>query len=37
MFETRGPDTATAQAADADHLQQGYDNVWQGLERHFRS
>jgi homogentisate 1,2-dioxygenase len=37
MFETRWPVTATAQAATATHLQQGYDDVWQGLERHFRS
>ncbi|MFG3498345.1 homogentisate 1,2-dioxygenase [Streptomyces sp. NPDC047928] len=37
MFETRWPIAATAQAANADHLQQGYDDVWQGLERHFRS
>ncbi|MEU0275023.1 homogentisate 1,2-dioxygenase [Streptomyces sp. NPDC006307] len=37
MFETRWPVTATAQAANADHLQRGYDDVWQGLERHFRS
>ncbi|MEV0963672.1 homogentisate 1,2-dioxygenase [Streptomyces sp. NPDC049910] len=37
MFETRWPVTATAQAAKADHLQSGYDDVWQGLERHFRS
>ncbi|MEV3993254.1 homogentisate 1,2-dioxygenase [Streptomyces sp. NPDC049837] len=36
MFETRWPVTATAQAANADHLQRGYDDVWQGLERHFR-
>ncbi|MBM9622468.1 homogentisate 1,2-dioxygenase [Streptomyces zhihengii] len=36
MFETRWPVTATAQAAGAAHLQKGYDNVWQGLERHFR-
>ncbi|WP_411114753.1 homogentisate 1,2-dioxygenase [Streptomyces sp. 029-5] len=36
MFETRWPVTATAQAAGAGHLQRGYDNVWQGLERHFR-
>ncbi|MFJ9033309.1 homogentisate 1,2-dioxygenase [Streptomyces sp. NPDC102274] len=36
MFETRWPVTATAQAAGATHLQRGYDNVWQGLERHFR-
>ncbi|MFD5426316.1 homogentisate 1,2-dioxygenase [Streptomyces sp. NPDC127084] len=36
MFETRWPVTATRQAAGAGHLQQGYDDVWQGLERHFR-
>ncbi|MFI6082289.1 homogentisate 1,2-dioxygenase [Streptomyces sp. NPDC051217] len=36
MFETRWPVTATAQAATAGHLQTGYDEVWQGLERHFR-
>ncbi|MFF4157714.1 homogentisate 1,2-dioxygenase [Streptomyces sp. NPDC001678] len=36
MFETRWPMTLTAQAAEADHLQTGYDRVWQGLERHFR-
>ncbi|MEU0660808.1 MULTISPECIES: homogentisate 1,2-dioxygenase [Streptomyces] len=36
MFETRWPITATGQAAEADHLQRGYDDVWQGLERHFR-
>ncbi|MFH8345672.1 homogentisate 1,2-dioxygenase [Streptomyces sp. NPDC018045] len=36
MFETRWPVTLTPQAADADHLQGGYDRVWQGLERHFR-
>ncbi|MGO4757747.1 homogentisate 1,2-dioxygenase domain-containing protein, partial [Streptomyces sp. 2MCAF27] len=36
MFETRWPVTATRQAREADHLQQGYDDVWQGLERHFR-
>ncbi|QKW05687.1 homogentisate 1,2-dioxygenase [Streptomyces sp. NA04227] len=35
MFETRWPVVATAQAARADHLQSGYDDVWQGLERHF--
>jgi homogentisate 1,2-dioxygenase len=28
--------TTTPQAAAADHLQKGYDDVWQGLERHFR-
>ncbi|MFE1791773.1 homogentisate 1,2-dioxygenase [Streptomyces sp. NPDC059525] len=37
MFETRWPITATAQAAAADHLQHGYDDVWEGLERHFRA
>jgi homogentisate 1,2-dioxygenase len=36
MFETRWPMTTTAQAMDAGHLQQDYDDVWQGLERHFR-
>src|SRR5690349_18121950 len=36
MFETRWPVTATAQAAEADHLQRGYDDVWQGLSRNFR-
>ncbi|QKV95801.1 homogentisate 1,2-dioxygenase [Streptomyces sp. NA02950] len=36
MFETRWPVTATPQAMAADHLQTGYDDVWQGLERHFR-
>ncbi|MER7520634.1 homogentisate 1,2-dioxygenase [Streptomyces sp. NPDC126499] len=36
MFETRWPVAVTAQAAEADHLQRGYDDVWQGLERHFR-
>ncbi|MFH8408346.1 homogentisate 1,2-dioxygenase [Streptomyces sp. NPDC018019] len=36
MFETRWPVTLTEQAAGADHLQSGYDRVWQGLERHFR-
>ncbi|EGX58385.1 homogentisate 1,2-dioxygenase [Streptomyces zinciresistens K42] len=36
MFETRWPVTLTAQAAGAGHLQQRYDDVWQGLERHFR-
>ncbi|HZG02449.1 MAG TPA: homogentisate 1,2-dioxygenase [Streptomyces sp.] len=35
MFETRWPVTLTAQARDAGHLQRGYDEVWQGLERHF--
>ncbi|MFE9403136.1 homogentisate 1,2-dioxygenase [Streptomyces sp. NPDC006530] len=37
MFETRWPVTATEQAATAGHLQRGYDDVWQGLQRHFRS
>ncbi|MEC4018547.1 homogentisate 1,2-dioxygenase [Streptomyces sp. H27-D2] len=37
MFETRWPVAATAQAMEADHLQGGYDDVWQGLERHFSS
>ncbi|MFG2995570.1 homogentisate 1,2-dioxygenase [Streptomyces sp. NPDC048340] len=37
MFETRWPITATAQAAGADHLQSAYDDVWQGLQRHFRA
>lgn len=37
MFETRWPITATAQAAGADHLQSGYDDVWEGLQRHFRA
>jgi homogentisate 1,2-dioxygenase len=36
MFETRWPVTPTAQALSADHLQQGYDDVWQGLQRNFR-
>ncbi|MFP8941434.1 homogentisate 1,2-dioxygenase [Streptomyces fenghuangensis] len=36
MFETRWPVTLTAQARDAGHLQHDYDDVWQGLERHFR-
>ncbi|MFF2653474.1 homogentisate 1,2-dioxygenase [Streptomyces sp. NPDC058045] len=35
MFETRWPVTATAQAAGAGHLQPRYDDVWQGLQRHF--
>ncbi|MBW1602210.1 homogentisate 1,2-dioxygenase [Streptomyces sp. JJ66] len=36
MFETRWPVTATAQALGAGHRQQDYDDVWQGLQRHFR-
>ena len=35
MFETRWPVTLTGQAADCEHLQRDYDDVWQGLERHF--
>lgn len=35
MFETRWPILMTAQAADAEHLQRGYDDVWSGLQRHF--
>ncbi|MFD7551742.1 homogentisate 1,2-dioxygenase [Streptomyces sp. NPDC059816] len=37
MFETRWPVVTTALAAGADHLQRGYDDVWHGLERHFRN
>ncbi|MFC6065834.1 homogentisate 1,2-dioxygenase [Streptomyces ochraceiscleroticus] len=33
MFETRWPVLLTEQARTADHLQSGYDDVWQGLER----
>ncbi|WP_420032825.1 homogentisate 1,2-dioxygenase [Streptomyces sp. cg28] len=36
MFETRWPVTATARATEAGHLQRAYDDVWRGLERHFR-
>ncbi|MCK7623171.1 homogentisate 1,2-dioxygenase [Streptomyces sp. RS10V-4] len=36
MFETRWPLTLTEQARDAGHRQRGYDDVWQGLQRHFR-
>ncbi|MEU2868233.1 homogentisate 1,2-dioxygenase [Streptomyces olivoreticuli] len=36
MFETRWPITMTERARTADHLQPGYDDVWQGLERHYR-
>ncbi|WP_371672526.1 homogentisate 1,2-dioxygenase [Streptomyces sp. NBC_00289] len=36
MFETRWPVTLTSHAAHAEHLQPGYDDVWRGLERHFR-
>ncbi|WP_314173096.1 homogentisate 1,2-dioxygenase [Streptomyces winkii] len=35
MFETRWPVIPTAQALEADHLQTGYDEVWQGLQREF--
>lgn len=37
MFETRWPVTATSQAMTAGHRQRDYDDVWQGLERNFRS
>ncbi|MBW1599279.1 homogentisate 1,2-dioxygenase [Streptomyces sp. JJ38] len=37
MFETRWPVVATGQAMDAGHRQHDYDEVWQGLERHFRN
>ncbi|MEU3751206.1 homogentisate 1,2-dioxygenase [Streptomyces olivoreticuli] len=36
MFETRWPVMTTERARTADHLQTGYDDVWQGLERHYR-
>ncbi|MFF0727069.1 homogentisate 1,2-dioxygenase [Streptomyces sp. NPDC004134] len=36
MFETRWPVTLTPQARDAEHLQQGYDDVWRGLRQEFR-
>lgn len=36
MFETRWPVIPTAQALDAGHLQAGYDDVWEGLQRSFR-
>ncbi|AIA02706.1 homogentisate 1,2-dioxygenase [Streptomyces noursei] len=36
MFETRWPLTLTEQARDAGHRQRAYDDVWQGLQRHFR-
>ena len=35
MFETRWPIVPTRQALAADHRQDGYDQVWQGLQRHF--
>ncbi|MDJ0343114.1 homogentisate 1,2-dioxygenase [Streptomyces sp. H10-C2] len=37
MFETRWPVVPTAGALTADHRQEGYDQVWHGLERHFRA
>lgn len=36
MFETRWPLSLTPQAARAEHLQEGYDDVWNSFERHFR-
>jgi homogentisate 1,2-dioxygenase len=36
MFETRWPVIPTGQALAAGHLQSGYDDVWQGLQRRFR-
>ncbi|HEV7627157.1 MAG TPA: homogentisate 1,2-dioxygenase [Streptomyces sp.] len=36
MFETRWPVIPTAQALEAEHLQPGYDDVWQGLQRRFQ-
>ncbi|MCM2578200.1 homogentisate 1,2-dioxygenase [Streptomyces meridianus] len=35
MFETRWPVTATPQALTGPQLQKRYDDVWQGLERHW--
>jgi homogentisate 1,2-dioxygenase len=35
MFETRWPIVPTGFAMAAGHRQSGYDQVWQGLERHF--
>ncbi|MDI5966297.1 homogentisate 1,2-dioxygenase [Streptantibioticus silvisoli] len=35
MFETRWPVVPTAQALAAEHRQPAYDQVWQGLQRHF--
>ncbi|MEU3255338.1 homogentisate 1,2-dioxygenase [Streptomyces sp. NPDC006997] len=37
MFETRWPVTLTDRAARADHLQPRYDDVWHGMERHYRA
>ena len=36
MFETRWPVILTPQAARAEHVQERYDAVWEGFERHFR-
>jgi homogentisate 1,2-dioxygenase len=36
MFETRWPVVPTRFASEADHRQQGYDAVWEGLARNFR-
>jgi homogentisate 1,2-dioxygenase len=36
MFETRFPIVPTVQAMAATNLQTGYDDVWNGIERHFR-
>ena len=36
MFETRWPIVPTAFALGAEHRQEGYDSVWEGLERNFR-
>jgi homogentisate 1,2-dioxygenase len=35
MFETRWPVVPTEFAMSAGHRQEGYDRVWEGLERHF--
>jgi len=35
MFETRWPVVPTADALAAEHRRPGYDEVWQGLERHW--
>ncbi|WP_225845813.1 homogentisate 1,2-dioxygenase [Streptomyces sp. HPF1205] len=37
MFETRWPVVPTRFALEAGHRQQGYDAVWEGLARNFRS
>ncbi|WP_405579795.1 homogentisate 1,2-dioxygenase [Streptomyces sp. NBC_01190] len=36
MFETRWPVLVTESALSAGHRQQGYDRVWEGIERNFR-